>query len=126
MFHLIIFANIRLFHILFFQYFLHVLTFFFKFWKSGDGGKGPEHGKGHDRGKDPVPSITPTIEADEYLSDEEIFESHNAMQTITLSLRKANKEFRDLVATGLTTDEEFRRIGELRIKIANYGVSHVI
>jgi len=126
MFHLIIFANIRLFHILFFQYFLHVLTFFFKFWKSGDGGKGPERGKGPDRGKGPIPSITPTTQADEYFSDEEILESHNAMQTITLSLKKANKEFRDLVAAGLTTDEEFRRMDQLRIKIANYGVSHVI
>ena len=106
MFHLIIFANIRLFHILFFQYFLHILTFFFKFWQRGDGDKVPKRGKGHDRGKGPIPSITPT-EADEYISDEEIFESHNALQTITLSLRKANKKFWDLVAVGLTTDEEF-------------------
>ena len=125
MFHLIIFANIRLFHILFFQYFLHVLTFFFKFWQSGDGGKGAERGKGHDRGKGPIPSITPT-EANEYISDEEIFESHNALQTITLSLRKANKEFQDLVTARLTTDEEFERIGELRVKIENYEVIHVI
>ena len=105
---------------------MHVLTFFFKFWKSGDGGKSPERGKGPDRGKGPICSITPTTQADEYFSDEEILESHNAMQTITLSLKKANKEFQDLVTAGLNTDEEFRRIDELRIKIANYGVSHVI
>ena len=90
-----------------------------KLCQSGDRGKDPERGKG------PLPS-TASIENDEYISDEEIFESHNALQTITLSLRKANKEFQDLVAAGLTIDEEFQRIGELRVKIANYGVSHVI
>ena len=75
--------------------------------------------------KAPFCLTTPT-EVDEYISDEEIFESHNALQTITLSLRKANKEFRDLVAAGLTTNEEFQRIGELHVKVENYGVSHVI
>ena len=105
---------------------MHVLTFFFKFGKSGDGGKGPERGKGPDRGKGPLPSITPTTQDDEYFSDEEILESHNAMQTLTLALKKANKEFLDLVAAGVTTDEEFQRMDQLRIKIANYGVSHVI
>jgi len=48
------------------------------------------------------------------------------MQTLTLALKKANKEFLDLVAAGVTTDEEFQRMDQLRIKIANYGVSHVI
>jgi hypothetical protein len=119
MFHLIIFANIPLFHILFFQYFLHVLTFFLKFCQSGDRGKGPEHGKG------PVPS-TASTENDEYISDEEIFDSIDPLQTIELSLRKANREFWDLVAVGPETAEDFKRIVELRVKIANYGVSHVI
>jgi hypothetical protein len=125
MFHLIIFANIPLFHILFFQYFLHVLTFFLKFCQSGDRGKGPEHGKGVDRGKGPVPS-TASTENDEYISDEEIFDSRDPLQTIELSLRKANREFWDLVAAGPETAEDFQRIAELRVKIANYGVSHVI
>ena len=48
------------------------------------------------------------------------------MQTLTLALKKANKEFLDLVAAGVTTDEEFERMRQQRIKIANYGVSHVI
>jgi hypothetical protein len=39
-----------------------------KFYQSGDRGKGPEHGK------DPIPSTTWT-ENDEYISDEEIFDS---------------------------------------------------
>jgi hypothetical protein len=113
MFHLIIFANIPLFHILFFQYFLHVLTFFLKFCQSGDRGKGP------------VPS-TASTENDEYISDEEIFDSRDPLQTIELSLRKANREFWDLVTVGPETAEDFQRIVELRVKIANYGVSHVI
>jgi hypothetical protein len=125
MFHLIIFANIPLVHILFFQYFLHVLTFFLKLCQSDDSGKGPEHGKGIDRGKGPVPS-TASTENDEYISDEEIFDSRDPLQTIELSLRKANREFRDLVAAGAETAEDFQRIAELRVKIANYGVSHVI
>ena len=125
MFHLIIFANIPLFHILFFQYFLHVLTFFLKFCLSGDRGKGPEHGKGVDRGKGLVPSIAST-ENDEYISDEEIFDSIDPLQTIELSIRKANREFQDLVITRLETNEDFLRIAGLRIKITNYGVSHVI
>lgn len=90
-------------------------------------GKGPERGKGPDRGKGPLTSITPTTEADEYFSDEEILQSHNVTQTITLALKKANKEFLDLVTAGVTgTDEEFQRMDQLRNKIANYGVSHVI
>ena len=119
MFHLIIFVNIPLVHILFFQYFLHILTFFLKFCQSGDRGKGPEHGKG------PVPS-TASTENDEYISDEEIFDSRDPLQTIELSLRKANREFRDLVVVGVETDKDFQRIDELRINIENYGVSHVI
>jgi hypothetical protein len=125
MFHLIIFANIPLFHILFFQYFLHVLTFFLKLCQSGDRGKGPEHGKGIDLGKGPIPSTTLT-ENDEYISDEEIFDSIDPLQTIELSLRKANREFRDLVAIGPKTVEDFQRIAKLHVKIENYGVSHVI
>jgi hypothetical protein len=125
MFHLIIFANIPLVHILFFQYFLHVLTFFLKLCQSDDSGKGPERGKGVDRGKGLVPS-TASTENDEYISDEEIFDSRDPLQTIELSLRKANREFRDLVAVRAKTAEDFQRIVELRVKIANYGVSHVI
>jgi hypothetical protein len=125
MFHLIIFANILLVHILFFQYFLHVLTFFLKLCQSGDRGKGPERGKGVDRGKGPIPSIAST-KNDEYISDEEIFDSIDPLQTIELSIRKANREFQDLVATGPKTVEDFKRIAELHVKIANYGVSHVI
>jgi hypothetical protein len=119
MFHLTIFANIPLFHIYFFQYFLHVLTFFLKFFQSGDRGKGLEHGKG------PVPS-TALTENDEYISDEEIFDSIDPLQTIEVSLRKANRELRDLVATGLGTADDLKRIVELCIKISNYEVSHVI
>jgi hypothetical protein len=59
---------------------------------SGDRGKGNKCGKGIDRGKGPVPSTTST-ENDEYISDEEIFDSRNPLQTIELSLRKANREF---------------------------------
>jgi hypothetical protein len=125
MFHLIIFANIPLVHILFFQYFLHVLTFFLKLCQSDDSGRGPEHGKGIDWGKGPVPSTT-SIENNEYISDEEIFDSRDPLQTIELSLRKANREFHDLVTAGAETAEDFQRIVELCIKIANYGVSHVI
>ena len=125
MFHLIIFANIPLVHILFFQYFLHVLTFFLKFCQSGDQGKGPESGKGVDQGKGPVPSTTST-ENDEYISDEEIFDSRDPLQTIEWSLRKGNREFLDLVTVGPETTEDFQRIVELCVKIANYGVSHVI
>jgi hypothetical protein len=62
----------------------------------------------------------------EYISDEEIFDSRDPLQTIELSLRKANREFQDLVAAGPETAEDFQRIAELRVKIANYGVSHVI
>ena len=118
MFHLIIFVNIPLFHILFFQYFLDVLTFFLKLFQSGDQGKGPECGKGS------VPSTTST--ENEYISDKEIFDSIDPLQTIELSLRKANREFRDLVTAGLETYEDFLRITELCVKIENYGVSHVI
>jgi hypothetical protein len=119
MFHLIIFASIPLFHILFSQYFLHVLTFFLKFCQSGDWGKGLE------RGKVLIPCTTST-KNDEYISDEEIFDSIDPLQTIELCLRKTNREFRDLVAVGLETVEDFKRIDELCTKIANYGVSHVI
>jgi hypothetical protein len=125
MFHLIIFSNIPLVHILFFQYFLHVLTFFLKLCQSGDSGKGPEHGKDVDQGKVLVPS-TASTENDEYISDEEIFDSGDPLQTIELSLRKANREFQDLVATGTEIAEDFQRIAELCVKIANYGVIHVI
>ena len=125
MFHLIIFANIPLVHILFFQYFLHVLTFFLKLCQSDDSGKGPEHGKGIDQGKGPIPSTTST-ENDEYISDEEIFDSRDPLQTIELSLRKANREFQDLVSAGEEIAEDFQRIVELHIKITNYGVIHII
>jgi hypothetical protein len=125
MFHLIIFSNIPLVHILFFQYFSHVLTFFLKLCQSNDRGKGPEHGKGVDRGKGPIPS-TASTKNDEYISDEEIFDSRDPLQTIELSLRKANREFHDLVAAGEKTVEDFQRIVELRVKITNYGVSCVI
>ena len=125
MFHLIIFANIPLVHILFFQYFLHVLTFFLKLYQSGDRGKGLECGKGVDQGKGPVPSTTST-KNDEYISDEEIFDSRDPLQTIELSLRKASREFQDLVIVGPETTKDFQRIAELRVKIANYGVIHVI
>ena len=125
MFHLIIFANIPLVHILFFQYFLHVLTFFLKFCQSGDWSKGPEHGKGVDQGKCPILS-TASTEKNEYIRDEEIFDSRDPLQTIELSLRKVNREFQDLVTVRPEIDEDFLRIVELRIKIANYGVSHVI
>jgi hypothetical protein len=77
MFHLIIFVNIPLFHILFFQYFLHVLTFL-KFYQSGDRDKGPKHGKDVDRGKGPIPS-TASTENYEYISDEEIFDSRDPL-----------------------------------------------
>jgi hypothetical protein len=96
-----------------------------KFCQSGDWDKGPEHGKGVDRGKGLVPS-TKLTENDEYISDEEIFDSRDPLQTIELSLRKANREFWDLVIVGPKTAEDFQRIVELCIKIANYGVSHVI
>jgi hypothetical protein len=96
-------------HILFFQYFFHVLTFFLKLCQSGDWGKGPEHGKGIDQGKGPIPSTTST-ENDEYISNEETFDSTNPLQTIELSLRKANREFQDLVDVGPETDEDFLRI----------------
>jgi hypothetical protein len=125
MFHLIIFANIPLFHILFFQYFLHVLTFFLKFFQSGDRGKGPECGKGIYRRKGPIPSTTST-KNDDYISDEEIFDSRDPLQTMELSLRKVNGEFRDLVIVGPEIDDDFLRIYELCVKIENYGVSHVI
>jgi hypothetical protein len=124
-FHLIIFANIPLFHILFFQYFFHVLTLFLKFCQSDDRGKGPEHGKGVDRGKGHVPSIAST-KNDEYISDEEIFDSIDPLQTIELSIRKANREFLNLVIVGPETAQDFKRIAELCIKIENYGVIHVI
>ena len=78
-----------------------------------------------DRGKGLVPS-TASTKNNEYISDEEIFDSRDPLQTIELSLRKANREFRDLVVVGLETVEDFKRIVELRVKIANYGVSHVI
>jgi hypothetical protein len=123
MFHLIIFANIPLFHILFFQYFLHVLTFFLKFCQSGDRG-GPEHGKGL-IGEKAVPS-TASTKNDEYISGEEIFDSRDPLHTIELSLRKANRKFLDLVAAGPETAEDFQRVDELHVKITNYGVSHVI
>jgi hypothetical protein len=74
MFHLIIFAKNPLFHILFFQYFLYVLTFFLKFCESGDQGKGPECGKDVDWGKGLVPSTVSTKNY-EYISDGEIFDS---------------------------------------------------
>jgi hypothetical protein len=125
MFHLIIFVNIPLVHILFFQYFLHLLTFFLKLCQSDDSGKGLEHGKGIDRGKGLVPS-TASTKNDECISDEEIFDSRDPLQTIELSLRKANREFRDLVTAGVETAEDFQRIAELCVKIANYGVIHVI
>jgi hypothetical protein len=86
MFHLLIFANIPLFHILFFQYFLHILTFLLKLCQSGDRGKGPERGKGLGhrkdiyRGKGLIP-ITTSVENDEYISDEEIFDSRDPLQT---------------------------------------------
>jgi hypothetical protein len=113
MFHLIIFSNIPLFHILFFEYFLHILTFFLKLCQSGDQGKGP------------VPS-TASTKNDKYINDEEIFDSREPLQTIELSLRKANREFLDLVTVGPKITEDFQRIAELCVKIENYGVSHVI
>jgi hypothetical protein len=82
MFHLLIFANIPLF----FQYFLHILTFLLKLCQSGDRGKGPEHGKGLGRrkyiyqGKGLIP-ITTSVENDKYISDEEIFDSRDPLQT---------------------------------------------
>jgi len=96
-----------------------------KFCQSGDRGKGPEHGKGVYEGKGPVPSTTST-ENDEYISDEEIFDSRDPLQTIELSLRKANREFQDLVTAGVENTEDFQRIDELHVKITNYGVIHVI
>jgi hypothetical protein len=125
MFHLIIFFNIPLVHILFFQYFLHVLTLFLKLCQSDHSGKGPKHGSGFDWGKGPIPS-TASTENDEYISDEEIFDSRDPLQTIELSLKNANREFHDLAAVGVETTEDFKRIVELRVKITNYGVSHVI
>ena len=92
---------------------MHVLTFFLKLCQSGDRGKGL------------VPS-TASTKKNEYISDEEIFDSTDPFQTIELSLRKANREFRDLVAVGPETTEVFQTIAELCVKIENYGVSHVI
>ena len=96
-----------------------------KLCQSGDRGKGPECGKGVYWGKGLVPSIAST-KNDEYISDEEIFDYRDPLQTIEFSLRKANREFLDLVIAGAETAEDFQRIVELRIKIENYGVSHVI
>ena len=90
-----------------------------KFFQSGDRGKGPECGKG------PIPR-TASTKNDEYISDEEIFESRDPLQTIELSLRKANRELWDLVTAGPETVEDFQMIVELCVKIANYGVIHVI